>query len=72
MDGVTDFETWLGKVDAVYVRVLGMGMDDLGDAPWYDYWSDELTPREAVAHALIDWQDMDYDMLETIGLGGLV
>lgn len=72
MDGVTDFEEWLGKVDTVYGRVLGMGMDDLGDAPWWDYWSDDLSPREACAHALIDWQDMDWDMLETIGLGGLV
>lgn len=72
IDGATEFEVWLREVDAVYGRVLGMGMDDLGDAPWYDYWSDELTPREAVAHALIDWQDMDFDMLDSLGLGGLV
>lgn len=68
----SEFKEWLSQVDAVYGRVLGLGMDDLGDAPWYDYWSDGLSPREAVAHALIDWQDMDWEMLDTIGLGGLV
>lgn len=67
-----EFNQWLRRVDAVYGSILGMGMDDLGDAPWYDYWSDGLTPREAVAHALTDWQDMDYDLIDSLGLGGLV
>lgn len=67
-----DFEQWLRDVDAVYGSILGMGMDDLGDAPWHDYWSDGMTPREAVATALTDWQDMDYDLIDSLGLGGLV
>lgn len=67
-----DFAAWLRKVDAVYGATLGMGMDDLGDAPWYDYFADGMTPREAVAHALTDWQDMDFDLIDDLGFGGLV
>lgn len=66
------FEQWLNKVDAVYGSIIGLTMDDLGDAPWRDYYEDEMTPREAVAHALTDWQDMGYDLIDSLGLGGLV
>jgi len=67
-----DFETWLRKVDALYISTIGLGMDDLGDAPWYDYWDDGMTPREAVAHALTDWQDMEFDLIDDLGFGGMV
>ncbi|MCA1799775.1 MAG: hypothetical protein LC650_00590 [Actinobacteria bacterium] len=67
------FEFWLRQVDRAYSARLGMGMDDLGDAPWHDYYSDDMTPLDAMAHALADWQD-DASMLDLddLGLGGRV
>jgi hypothetical protein len=64
----TDFDTWFAAVDRVYGATLGLGRDDLGDAPWRDYHTDGLSPQEAVACALMDWQDADYDLLVSTGL----
>lgn len=68
-----EFKRWFGQVEALYMAKLGMGADDGGDAPWYDYYQDGMSPKEAMATALTDWQD-DFGMLnlEDIGLGGLV
>lgn len=68
-----EFKRWLSEVEALYFAKLGMGMDDGGDAPWYDYYNDGMSPKEAMAHALNDWQD-DFGMLDLdeLGLGGLV
>lgn len=71
-DGIT-FADWMEKVDREYITRLGMGADDLGDAQWHNYYDDDMTPREGMAHALTDWQDLPgHISLEDLGLGGLV
>ena len=39
-------------------RKLGVGVEDLPDAPWRDYYDDELTPSEAIECPKEDaWDD---------------
>ncbi len=66
------FESWLRLVDRAYQARLGMGMDDFGDAPWADYFADDMSPLDAMAHALTDWQDAGDEIVEALGLGGRV
>jgi hypothetical protein len=46
------FEEWLGKVDRHIGKVCGLGHNDLVDQPWWDWWNDEVRPREAARWAL--------------------
>lgn len=62
------FEFWMKAVDFAYMRKIGMGADDGGDAPWHDYYDDDMTPLDAMAHALTDWQD-ESGMLDLEALG---
>ena len=67
------FEQWMVELDRAYGLILGMGSDDGGDAPWWDYWNDEMTVIDAMAHALHDWQDEAGILdLDALGLGGRV
>ena len=72
-DNGIDLETWMRRVNQCYMALLGMGADDGGDAPWADYHADGMSPLDAMAHALTDWQD-DAGMLNLadIGLDGRV
>lgn len=67
------FETWMSQVERLYAQKLGLSADSGGDAPWYDYYNDGMSPKEAMATALTDWQD-ELGMLDLneLGLGGLV
>jgi hypothetical protein len=68
-----DFDFWMKVVEFAYMRKLGMGADDGGDAPWHDYYSDDMSPLDAMAHALTEWQDESGMLdLESLGLGGRV
>lgn len=64
------FDAWFAQVNRAYMTRLGMGADDLGDAPWRDYFDDDMSPLDAMAHALTDWQD-DAGMLDLESLPGL-
>ena len=64
------FDAWFTQVNRAYMNRLGMGVDDLGDAPWRDYFDDDMSPLDAMAHALTDWQD-DGGMLDVNDLPGL-
>ena len=65
-----DFDFWMRAVNIAYAKRLGMGADDCGDAPWADYYGDDMSPLDAMAHALTDWQD-DAVMLDVNELPGL-
>lgn len=67
------FDMWMRQVNRAYARRLGMGADDCGDAPWADYYADDMSPLDAMAHAITDWQD-DAGMLDldSLGLAGRV
>jgi hypothetical protein len=66
-DGRT-FGAWTRQVDAVLVAACGVGVSDLADAPYRDYFADEMTPREAAALVLSEWNDCDDEMMEAFGL----
>lgn len=67
------FDFWMRQVDRAYGARLGLGADDCGDAPWHDYYDDGMSPLDAMAHALTDWQDDGGFLdLDELGLGGRV
>lgn len=47
-----DFDHWLDAVDEAIFELAGVGLNDLADQAWYDWWSDEYTPQEAAYEAL--------------------
>jgi len=52
------FQTWLRKCDAVVLGKVGLGLHDLPDANWRDYFDDGLSPAAAADCAYEDqWCD---------------
>ena len=52
------FQTWLRKCDAVVSGKVGLGLHDLPDANWRDYFEDGLSPKDAADCAYDDqWCD---------------
>ena len=47
------FEHWMKRVDSILLRTVGVTSGDLPDACLYDWYDDELTPRQA-AQLLIE------------------
>lgn len=62
------FVTWLRKVSAVLEACTGLGVNDLADAPYRDYFGDEMAPHEAAALVLSEWNDADDELMEAFGL----
>ena len=42
------FDAWYKECDGIVSRRLGLGVEDLPDATWRDYYEDGLTPDEAI------------------------
>lgn len=72
MTEYSSFVAFMASCDRVLLGTVGVTHSDLCDAPWHDYYTDELTAQEACASALVEWNDMDYDTLYDIGLGGYI
>jgi len=54
IDGVT-FDTWLAKVDQILLRATeAFTSGDLADQPYWNWWNDGVSPREAALDALED------------------
>ena len=52
------FDTWYKECDGIVSRRLGLGIDDLPDATWRDYYDDGMSPRDAIECAKEDaWGD---------------
>lgn len=49
------FEEWMAQVDALFTKRFGLGASDFADAPWRDFFDDELSPSEAFSVALVEW-----------------
>ena len=49
------FSDWYKECDKIVTGILGLGVDDLPDAQWMDYYHDDMTPFEAVDTANIDY-----------------
>lgn len=48
------FEKWLSEVNAVIEKLCGLGYEDIADKPWWDWWEDGVSPREAAEEALAE------------------
>ena len=51
------FDQWYKRCDMIVASVCGLGVDDLPDANWRDYYEDGMTPRDAVECADLDYWD---------------
>ena len=51
------FMKWYEQCDKIVASYIGLGIDDLPDASWYDYYQDGLSPKEAIACANEDYWD---------------
>jgi hypothetical protein len=48
------FKTWLAQCDKIVASKLGVGLHDMPDANWRDYYDDGLTPHDACDCAFED------------------
>lgn len=46
------FEEWMKAVDIIVMSISGVGVYDLPDCTYRDWYDDECTPREAAEWAL--------------------
>ena len=63
------FKRWMLKVNEILSVKIGMDSRDLPDAPWNDWFNDELTPRQAIEAYFEDgWDDSGFgeEMLEML------
>jgi len=51
------FDEWYKECDKIVTGILGLGVDDLPDAQWMDYYHDDMSPFDAVDTANIDYWD---------------
>lgn len=63
------FPEFMRKVDACLMTKVGFPSNSIADAPWREYYEDELEIEAACAYALCDYNDVDFDLLESVGLG---
>lgn len=48
MDGFDAYDLWLGQVDRAVVQHFGVGIDDLPDQPYMDFFEDGYAPSDVV------------------------
>jgi antirestriction protein len=51
-DGDAGFDAWMSKVDAEVKKISGMAVADLDDAPYRDWYEDDLSPSRAARRAI--------------------
>ena len=72
-----DFAIWKRRRDGILHHNIGVTSDDLSDAPWYDYWEQDLDPQAAIEAAKGEVQAAMYNSLGRLsasvieGSGGL-
>lgn len=66
------FVTFMKEVDTCLISKLGLSSNDIADAPWHDWFEDEMEVECCCAIALFDYNDTPFDVLETIGLGDYI
>lgn len=48
------FNQWMSKVNRHVTNTAGLGVADLSDQPFYDWWEEGVTPSEAAEMTLED------------------
>ena len=52
MDNQADFDLWIQNVDSLIVGTVGIGIDDLPDAPYRAWFDQQMRPSDAAMAAL--------------------
>ncbi len=61
-----EFESWLDKVDACFIKVTGLDRDSWPDQDYWNMWDSGLTPMEATIEAIEN--EYGEEALEAFGL----
>lgn len=69
---MSDFEMFMQQVDTCLISKLGLSSNDIADAPWRDWFEDEMEIECCCAIALYDYNDIAFDTLVSIGLGDYI
>ena len=51
MSDVVEFNQWMNRVTKLMIAKYGFSPLDLADAPYYDWFDDGFTPRQAMVLA---------------------
>ena len=65
---MSHFVEFMAEVNKCLLSKLGLTSSDIADAPWHDWFEDEMEVECCCALALYDYNDIDISVLETIGL----
>jgi len=57
------FQEFMFECDKIVASTIGLGVEDMPDAPWRDFFDDDMSPDDAVQSANEDHWDMEFMML---------
>ena len=60
------FSEFMFECDVEVLRKIGLGINDMPDAPWRDFFDDGMSPDDAVQSALEDHWDMEFMTLDGV------
>ena len=66
------FDEFMQEVDKCLISKLGLSSNDIADAPWRDWFEDEMEVECCCALALYDYRDAELALLESIGLADYI
>jgi hypothetical protein len=69
---MTEFQKFMAEVDGCLISKLGLSSASIADAPWRDWFEDEMEVEVCCAIALYDYNDVPFDTLVSIGLGDYI
>jgi len=50
------FEEFMTECDAICVSEIGVGVHDMPDLMWRDFFDDGLSPQDAIDCAMEEWE----------------
>lgn len=69
---MTEFDKFMQRVDICLMSKIGLTSASIADAPWRDWFEDEMEIECCCAIALYDHNDIPFDTLVSIGLGDYI
>ena len=66
LDALDAFDEFMFECDVEVTRMIGLGVDDMPDAPWHDFFDDGMSPEDAVQTAIEDHWDMELMTLDGV------
>lgn len=69
---MSSFEKFMEDVDLCLLSKIGLNANSISDAPWYDFFEDEMEVEAACAYALYDYNDIPFETLESVGLADYI